>query len=172
MNWTYSFTAPAPGPYTIESRAVDDSLNVETPAAGVPYTVTPSATLSLFNASTTPPIANDPSAIEVGVKFNSATAGSITGIRFYKGSANTGTHVGNLWSASGTLLATVTFTNETASGWQQANFSSPVSITAGATYIASYHTNKGNYADVRLVSESATNGFVPVLHSKRITPIV
>ena len=71
----------------------------------------------------------------------------ITGIRFYKGSANTGTHVGDLWSSSGTLLATATFTNETASGWQQVNFSSPVSITAGTTYIASYHTNTGHYAD-------------------------
>jgi hypothetical protein len=145
--WAYNFTAPAPGTYAIVSRAVDDSLNVETPAAGVSYTVTPSSALSLFSASTTPPIANDPSAIEVGVKFTSATAGLITGIRFYKGSANTGAHVGNLWSASGTLLATATFTNETASGWQQVNFSNPVKVTAGTTYIASYHTNTGDYAD-------------------------
>jgi hypothetical protein len=145
--WTYSFSAPAPGTYKIESRAVDDSLNVETPNTSVSYTVTPSSVLSLFGASTTPPIANDPNAVEVGVEFTSARAGLITGIRFYKGSANTGTHVGNLWSASGTLLATATFTNETASGWQQVNFSSPVSITAGTTYIASYHTNTGDYAD-------------------------
>ena len=40
----------------------------------------------------------------------------------------------DLWSATGTLLATATFTNETASGWQQANFSNPVPITAGTTY--------------------------------------
>ena len=55
LNWTYSFTAPAPGTYTIELRAVDDSLNVETSAAGVSYMVTPSSALSLFSASTTPP---------------------------------------------------------------------------------------------------------------------
>ena len=147
MNWTYSFTAPAPGTYTIESRAVDDSLNLETPGTGVSYTVTPSTAISLFGFSIIPPIANDPNAVEVGVKFTAATSGLISGIRFYKGSTNTGTHVGDLWSASGALLATVTFTNETASGWQQATFSSPVSITAGTTYIASYHTNTGNYAD-------------------------
>jgi hypothetical protein len=39
------------------------------------------------------------------------------------------------------LLATVTFTGETASGWQSMNFGTPVSITAGTTYVASYHTN-------------------------------
>jgi acyl-CoA thioesterase len=42
----------------------------------------------------------------VGVKFLSDVAGFITGIRFYKGATNTGTHVGHLWSADGTLLAT------------------------------------------------------------------
>ena len=88
--------------------------------------------------------------MEVGVKFTSAKSGQITGIRFYKGSDNTGTHVGNLWSASGTLLASATFTNETASGWQQVNFATPVNITAGTTYIASYHTNTGNYADTHV----------------------
>ena len=41
---------------------------------------------------------------------------------------------------SGTLLASATFTNESASGWQQVNFSNPVPITAGTTYVASYHT--------------------------------
>ena len=147
MNWTYSFAAPAPGTYTIKSRAVDDSINIETPGTGVSYTVTPSSAMSLFSPSTIPPIANDPNAIEVGVKFTAATSGLISGIRFYKGSTNTGTHIGDLWSSSGALLATATFTNETASGWQQVNFSNPVSITAGTTYIASYHTNTGNYAD-------------------------
>ena len=39
----------------------------------------------------------------------------MTGIRFYKAAANTGTHIGSLWSAAGTRLAQATFTNETAS---------------------------------------------------------
>ena len=73
--------------------------------------------------------------------------GKITGIRFYKGALNTGTHVVDLWSATGTLLATATSTNETASGWQQVNFSNPVKISAGTTYIASYHMSSGEYSD-------------------------
>ena len=32
-------------------------------------------------------------------------AGTLTGIRFYKATTNTGTHVGSLWTSSGTLLA-------------------------------------------------------------------
>jgi hypothetical protein len=86
------------------------------------------------------------SAIEVGVKFRADVDGSITGIRFYKAGTNTGTHIGNLWSASGQLLATATFVNETGSGWQQVNFSTPVAITANTVYIASYHTNVGHFA--------------------------
>jgi hypothetical protein len=60
--------------------------------------------------------------------------------------ANTGVHTGSLWNASGQLLATGTFTNESASGWQTLVFSTPVAITAGATYTAGYHTNTGHYA--------------------------
>ena len=44
----------------------------------------------------------------------------------------------SLWSSTGTLLATGTFSNETASGWQELDFSSPVAVTAGTTYVASY----------------------------------
>jgi hypothetical protein len=73
-------------------------------------------------------------------------AGYITGVRFYKGGGNTGTHIGYLWSSDGTLLASATFTGETASGWQQVNFSTPVAITAGTTYVASYLAPNGHYA--------------------------
>ena len=33
--------------------------------------------------------------VEVGVKFESDVSGFITGLRFYKGPNNTGTHIGN-----------------------------------------------------------------------------
>jgi len=80
------------------------------------------------------------------VKFRYDVSGSITGIRFYKASTNSGIHVGNLWTSTGTLLATATFTGETASGWQQVNFSTPVPIAANTMYVASYHTNVGHYS--------------------------
>jgi hypothetical protein len=80
------------------------------------------------------------------VKFSSNVNGTITGLRFYKAAGNTGTHVGNLWTSDGQLLATATFINETASGWQTVLFSTPVAITAGTTYVASYHANAGRYS--------------------------
>ena len=104
---------------------------------------------SLWSSSATPQDPTDPdsSAAELGVKFTSDVAGSITGIRFYKGSGNTGTHVGDLWSSTGQKLASATFTGETASGWQQVNFATPVAIQPNTIYVASYHTNAGHYAD-------------------------
>src|SRR4029077_4848636 len=94
----------------------------------------------------TTPSANDAQAVQLGVKFRSDSAGFINGIRFYKGLANTGAHTGHLWSRAGALLGTATFTGETASGWQQANFASPVAISSNTTYVASYHTDVGGYA--------------------------
>jgi hypothetical protein len=86
------------------------------------------------------------SAVELGVQFRSAVAGSITGIRFYKATANTGTHIGNLWTSNGTHLATATFTGETASGWQQVLFKTPVAISSNTVYVASYHCTIGHYS--------------------------
>ncbi len=126
---------------TISWVVNDGTLNSATQTTTVNITGGP-ATDSLFSPSATPGTIteNDPSAVDLGVKFQASSNGSIIGIRFYKGPQNTGTHTGDLWTTSGTLLASATFSNETASGWQQVNFSSPVSITAGATYIASYET--------------------------------
>jgi len=95
--------------------------------------------------------------VELGVKFTSISSGFITGIRFYKGVNNTGTHVGNLWSSTGTLLASTTFTGESASGWQQVNFSSPVAITANTVYVASYFSPTGDFAVDRNYFNVATN---------------
>jgi hypothetical protein len=90
---------------------------------------------SIFAANAVPgtPADSDPSAVEVGVKFRSDLPGQITAVRFYKGSGNSGTHVGNLWSANGTNLGSVTFTGETATGWQTATFATPITISADTT---------------------------------------
>ncbi len=138
------------GTVTIRSRAYDDSGNMETPSAGVAINVTATRTCpcSVWASTVVPPAPiddGDPSSVELGTKFRADTNGFITGVRFYKGSLNTGNHVGNLWTTTGTLLASVTFSGETASGWQQANFSSAVPITANTTYIVSYHAPNGHY---------------------------
>jgi hypothetical protein len=97
-------------------------------------------------------------AVEVGVEFTASVNGTISGIRFYKSATNTGVHVGNLWSIGGSLLASATFTGETASGWQTVTFSSPVAITAGMVYVASYHTNGSHFsADLNYFATAGVN---------------
>lgn len=147
--WTYTFSPQVAGNYTIRSRAVDDSINLETPSAGRTLSVTGPGFVSLFPGSATPAVlnTNDASPVELGVRFTSSVAGTISGLRFYKSSQDTGVHTGTLWSSTGGVLRTLTFSNETASGWQTATFSSPVAITAGVTYTASYHTNVGHYSN-------------------------
>jgi len=98
---------------------------------------------------------------EVGVKFTASVAGEVTGLRFYKQTWMGGyLHVGHLWSSTGTLLATATFTNESAYGWQQVNLSSPVAITAGTVYIVSFSTGGGYFGITTsfFSSSGVTNG--------------
>src|SRR5262249_30684848 len=128
-------------------------------------TVTPPG--GIWSPSTTPrtPESNDGGAVELGLKFQSAVPGTALGVRFYKAPHNTGVHVGNLWSSNGTLLATAIFTNETASGWQQVNFATPVSIAANTTYVVSYFAPNGRYAyDIDFFANAGvTNGALHAL---------
>ncbi|HEY5522855.1 MAG TPA: DUF4082 domain-containing protein, partial [Desulfuromonadaceae bacterium] len=137
---------------TLTSKAYDAAGNIGTSSTvtvTVSNPVTTPATYTLWPAATVPAVVDSgpDSAVELGVKFRSDVKGYITGIRFYKASTNTGTHVGNLWTRTGTRLATATFSGESASGWQQVTFSTPVAITANTVYVASYHTNAGHYSD-------------------------
>ncbi len=127
----------------------NQSLNLGTDVLGYEWDVNPAINaVPLWGTNVAPliPNANDASPTEVGVQFQSQTNGYVLGVRFYKGNQNTGTHVGHLWTASGTLLATATFTNESATGWQQVLFSNPVAVTAGTTYVASYYAPNGRYS--------------------------
>ena len=130
----------------VQARAVDDAANIGA-AASVNLDVgQQSCPCSIFSPAVTGVQDSESIALELGVRFRSDVAGFITGIRFYKTSGNTGTHTGTLWSDDGVNLATVTFTGESGTGWQEATFGAPVAIDADTTYVASYHTNVGRYA--------------------------
>ncbi|MGW4160272.1 DUF4082 domain-containing protein [Streptomyces sp. NPDC004788] len=147
-SWSYTWTPMAQGPVTLKVRAVDDSVNIGAETS-VPLTVdAQKCPCTVWPASATPgqPNGGDGSSVELGVKVRSSVPGTITGVRFYKSSVNTGTHKGSLWSSSGQLLATGTFSGETASGWQQLKFASPVPVKANTTYVASYFAPNGGYA--------------------------
>ncbi len=73
--------------------------------------------------------------------------GFITGVRFYKGD---GQHRHPcrqpLDAPAARCSRAATFSGETASGWQQVNFASPVPVTANTIYVASYYAPNGSYA--------------------------
>jgi hypothetical protein len=96
---------------------------------------------------------------ELGTVFSSGVAGQITAIRFWKASSESGTHTGHLWSATGQLLATVIFSGETASGWQQQNLTTPVSITANTNYVVTVNTGSTYYVATNSgLATSVVNG--------------
>ena len=147
-SWSYSWTPTTSGLASVEVRAEDDSANVGA-VVTVPLTVGPQACpCTVWPSSAVPGTidSGDSNPISVGVKISSSVPGTITGIRFYKSPANVGTHIGSLWSSTGQLLATGTFTNETASGWQELDFASPVPVKANTTYVASYYAPDGHYS--------------------------
>ncbi|MFI5910102.1 DUF4082 domain-containing protein [Dactylosporangium sp. NPDC051541] len=100
-------------------------------------------------------------AYEMGMKFQAATNGQITAIRYYRGFSETGTHTGHLWTSGGTSLATVNFTGESHVGWQQATLSPPVTIQAGTVYVVTvgvhgYYNQTNNAFDSPLVNGPLT----------------
>jgi len=144
-SWTYTYVQHGQGTVPLQARAVDDSANIGATSATVSLAV--ACPCSVYG-SAVPAIgsANDTGAVELGLRFSTTIDGYASGVRFYKGTANTGTHTGSLWSASGARLATVTFTGETATGWQSATFSAAVPLVAGTTYVVSYTAPSGGYA--------------------------
>ena len=155
-NFTYSWTPLTQGAITLKVRAFDDNGNIEiieVPSVNVINVEVTEPELvvcpcSVFAPTATPTFtnANDNNPIELGMKFQSTVDGFVTGVRFYKSSGDTGLHIGNLWTASGTLLATIPFSSESASGWQQMEFSSPIAITSNTTYVVSYFSSNNIYS--------------------------
>jgi hypothetical protein len=82
-----------------------------------------------------------PFSYEMGVKVRVGAPMQLTAVRYYRDVLETGTHTGRIWSSAGTLLASVPFTNETSSGWQQANLATPMALQPGQTYVVSVGLN-------------------------------
>jgi len=126
--------------YEVRGQDVDGTIG---PAASVSGSTADlcGSPCSLFVSSAGPRFESyDPTGeIELGVLFNSDVDGTITGIRFYKGSLDTASHTVSLWVSDGTLLGTASAPGSEGFGFQVINFDQPVPISANATYVASYH---------------------------------
>ncbi|MEZ0392145.1 MAG: Ig-like domain-containing protein [Pseudobdellovibrionaceae bacterium] len=164
----YSFTmaSAVEGSYSLIARATDNAGAVANSAA-VSITVNavapppPSGTSQTLLTSQVPAQMNlnDGVSYELGMRFTSTAAGKITGIRFFKASSESGTHTGKIYSSSGALLASVVFSAETASGWQQMSLASPLSIAANTEYTVSVNTGAGYYVATNLgMASQISNG--------------
>src|SRR5690606_5071407 len=159
-NWIYRWTQLDDGTYMMKARAVDGSVNLAAPDAVIIITADSSQTTRVSSPSDPPACTSHEGSryVYLGMRFSSSQSGTIIGMRFYKGLGDGGTHVGTLWSSTGTQLASATFTAETNSGWQTVIFSNPVQISAGTTYVASYLSH-GHYANTEnYFTSSKTNG--------------
>lgn len=120
--------------------------------------------VSLLSAVTpAAPNATDGSAYEMGAKLRFAQSGVINSIRYYKAASETGAHIGHIWDANGNLLASVVFSGESASGWQEQALAAPLRVTANTTYIISVNVNS-HYA-------MTTNGLTASLINGDITSV-
>ena len=137
------------GTFNFTIRVGDANHPTQTAVEPLGITVTAMPLVTIWPDSAVPGMADGglDNPVELGMKFRSDIRGTITSIRFYKASANTGTHIGDLWTTNGLLLAAATFTGETDSGWQQVDFGSPVSINSNTVYVASYHCDSGHYSE-------------------------
>ncbi len=128
INTTYTLTCTGSGGSASQSVTV---------------TVT-AARQTIFTTQTPAGTASDAN-YEMGTRFTSTVNGQITAIRFYKATGETGAHTGRIWNAARTQLASVVFSGETASGWQEQALASPLSINANTEYMVSVNTGNRYY---------------------------
>lgn len=148
------------------ASAASSVARATTTSTPVPPPPTPQTTLLTTQVPTTVN-ASDGAGVnyELGMGFQSSVAGRITAIRFWKDGRETGAHTGRIWSGSGTLLASVAFTGETASGWQQQALATPVSIAPNTTYVVSVNTGGTYYV-------ATTEGFATAIVNGPLRSVV
>ncbi|EWT00165.1 hypothetical protein N865_17955, partial [Intrasporangium oryzae NRRL B-24470] len=155
-SWTYRMVTPVNTSYQIRTRAVDDSGNIGSVATSNTVragsgTRCPCSIFTAPGALWTPQVANqgDTGSVELGMRFRANRDGRITGVKFYKGSLNTGKHEVSVWTTDGHRIGAGVAINETSSGWQTVRLGEPVPVTANTRYIVSYHAPNGRYSVTR-----------------------
>jgi hypothetical protein len=105
--------------------------------AGTPYL--PAGSYNLFGAETATGYPGG--SLELGTKFKADVDGQVTKLRyFHPSNCPAETFTGTLWTAAGAQLATGSFPPGIPGTWVEMTLPSAVNITAGATYVVSYHS--------------------------------
>ncbi len=106
--------------------------------------------------------------VELGMKFTTTVAGSVTGIRFFSPNDPNGIYTGHLWSSTGELLNSVVFDTVTPGSWQEAYFTSPVKLNPGSSYVVSYHTSTGHYVSTQGGLKNGAGNGTLIVHGENI----
>jgi hypothetical protein len=132
-------------------------------------------TVTLFGTATPQtPVDPDTNSVTLGVQFFSTQAGSIKGVRFYRGAKSaSGYQVGIFDAVSGARLAYNRVTTEPCSTmpcWEEIDFSLPLSVSANKTYVATYWVKGGHYAgDTQGLANQVTSGPLTAPASGNVT---
>lgn len=120
---------------------------------------------TIFTSSDRPTLTNDGDGTpySLGVIFTVDVAGSITGFRYFKGTAETAaTHTGKIydWNTMALLATTGAFNDKSCGGgqWVSATLSTPLQVSPGVQYVAAIDsiTSFGKSFDY-LVSDKTNN---------------
>ncbi len=139
-----SATGESPFDVTIdgpEGIATYDNITV-----GSPITTFAPPVVNIWNNPT--PVTFDDGSHTLGTRFTSSVSGFIKGLRFFGAddvSATPSDYTGQLWTNTGTLVASGTFTSVSAGSWNELHFATPILINPGAIYIVSYNTGTSQY---------------------------
>ena len=96
--------------------------------------------------------------VELGLRFTSRTAGTLSAVRFLKARGDRSPHRVTVWSGRGEKIASATPASESRSGWQQVALPEPVRLEAGREYLVSYHTSRYRSSQDYFESKTAKAG--------------
>lgn len=133
--------------------------------------VLPSA-VSLFNSAPANIATTDPDTYEMGTKFATTVAGSVTDLRYWRGVTTAETRTIRLWNATTQALlgSVVVSPGAGAVGWVTGTLGSPVALTIGQQYIVSYSkTSAQSYAADALFFNIPHIGLGGVLTAPSVT---
>ena len=151
----------SPGTHTIEltltgtpnASALGNCLVVDSiVASGATATTTTSTTIAPASAEqaysptlATPGSFGSGSAVTTGVRVNVACSGTLTGVWWYRSASDTGTINVGAWTTAGVSVASGASDPTAGGGWRYVPFTTPLSVTAGSSYIVGLHHPTGVY---------------------------
>ncbi len=161
VDYTGKVTAVSSGDVVITATTADGGHTASCNINCLPVVNIPPPTPQAVSVHTTqiPGPGDTDGPYEMGMSFTSSKDGKILKIMFYKNPVDIGVHTGIIWSGNGVAqLASVVFTNETATGWQSATLDTPLDIVKNTVYVVSVNSVGGYVATNNAFDSPITNG--------------